>query len=340
MSELYLIHHGILGQKWGKKQGPPYPLGASDHSSAERKAGKSGWSKEAKKEENTNNISEKHKFNYKTAVKVGAIAVGTGLAVYGGYKLYKSGALEKISKDGKDVVTDLINESIKNDHSSFIEQNKSKTSNIVKDSLLKNGYKVAAKDSAINDFFDINNLDKYNSIGSDKNCVACSTSNAIRLLGIKTQAKINVTEGSNFIVNIGKGRSINELTKAFKGTTIQTPQNVNNISDVRKELLKHGEGAVGIFRYVTPKGNGHAVTWSVENGKVKISDPQHANKLLQEAISLKVDPEVAKQKIYDTLSDIPDSHYKDAVFSNSFRYIRIDNATEVIPSILDSLVTK
>ena len=40
--ELYLQHHGILGQKWGKKNGPPYPLGASDHSAAEKEA---GWRK-------------------------------------------------------------------------------------------------------------------------------------------------------------------------------------------------------------------------------------------------------------------------------------------------------
>ena len=38
----YLQHHGILGMKWGKKNGPPYPLGASDHSSSEKKA---GWRK-------------------------------------------------------------------------------------------------------------------------------------------------------------------------------------------------------------------------------------------------------------------------------------------------------
>ena len=37
-----LEHHGILGQKWGRKMGPPYPLDASDHSSAEKKA---GWRK-------------------------------------------------------------------------------------------------------------------------------------------------------------------------------------------------------------------------------------------------------------------------------------------------------
>lgn len=45
-----LVHHGIKGQKWGKRNGPPYPLNASDHSTAEKKAGTKGWSKEAKQE--------------------------------------------------------------------------------------------------------------------------------------------------------------------------------------------------------------------------------------------------------------------------------------------------
>lgn len=34
----YLAHHGIMGMKWGKTQGPPYPLAPSAHSAAEKKA--------------------------------------------------------------------------------------------------------------------------------------------------------------------------------------------------------------------------------------------------------------------------------------------------------------
>ena len=38
----FLEHHGILGQRWGRRNGPPYPLGPRDHSASERKA---GWKK-------------------------------------------------------------------------------------------------------------------------------------------------------------------------------------------------------------------------------------------------------------------------------------------------------
>lgn len=33
----YISHHGILGQKWGNRNGPPYPLGGGDYTAAEKK---------------------------------------------------------------------------------------------------------------------------------------------------------------------------------------------------------------------------------------------------------------------------------------------------------------
>jgi hypothetical protein len=41
-SSNYLAHHGVKGQKWGVKNGPPYPLKPGQHSAAEKKA---GWQK-------------------------------------------------------------------------------------------------------------------------------------------------------------------------------------------------------------------------------------------------------------------------------------------------------
>lgn len=34
----YLVHHGILGQKWGQRNGPPYPLKGGDYTEREKKA--------------------------------------------------------------------------------------------------------------------------------------------------------------------------------------------------------------------------------------------------------------------------------------------------------------
>ena len=33
-----LRHHGILGQKWGVRNGPPYPLSGGDYTPSQRKA--------------------------------------------------------------------------------------------------------------------------------------------------------------------------------------------------------------------------------------------------------------------------------------------------------------
>lgn len=46
---MFLSHHGIMGQKWGKRNGPPYPLDSSQKSAAEKKRGKSDAQKKSER---------------------------------------------------------------------------------------------------------------------------------------------------------------------------------------------------------------------------------------------------------------------------------------------------
>lgn len=62
---LELAHHGIKGQKWGKRNGPPYPLKPEDRSATEKKEQKSSSSKEeSKKQSNKSTKIETSKKSY------------------------------------------------------------------------------------------------------------------------------------------------------------------------------------------------------------------------------------------------------------------------------------
>lgn len=60
----YLMHHGILGQKWGSKNGPPYPLDEGDHSAREKKA---GWMKSLAKAAKDHKVKKQRKKALKKA---------------------------------------------------------------------------------------------------------------------------------------------------------------------------------------------------------------------------------------------------------------------------------
>lgn len=51
-----LTHHGIYGQKWGKRNGPPYPLASDQKTAAERKESRSSST-------NASNVSDKKHLN-------------------------------------------------------------------------------------------------------------------------------------------------------------------------------------------------------------------------------------------------------------------------------------
>ena len=94
MVNSYLAHHGILGQKWGQKNGPPYPIGSSGHSKSEQRA---GWRKSLDKDSSkSENGSKEHKGLTDKQKKALLIAGGVGLAVVGTYAAYKLGAFDAV----------------------------------------------------------------------------------------------------------------------------------------------------------------------------------------------------------------------------------------------------
>lgn len=118
-NELY--HHGILGMKWGKKNGPPYPLKAGTHSKSEKKA---GWRKSLgggrnehlydrktnKKEGKASSKPSKDKRKIDRsdifkAVGVGLLAVGIGTAGYLAYKKYGYKYLDHTLRKGMTLQT-------------------------------------------------------------------------------------------------------------------------------------------------------------------------------------------------------------------------------------------
>jgi len=150
----YLSHHGILGMKWGKMNGPPYPLGSGDHSKAEKKV---GWRKSlgpgrneelygrknnakvqngSKKTNNKDSVkSDKKQLDKKkvvTALKVGAGIAVAAAATYGAYSLYKSGALNEFLDKNKNI-SDLLlkNKSISDTNVNDIMDNAQKSINDV-----------------------------------------------------------------------------------------------------------------------------------------------------------------------------------------------------------------
>ena len=96
-----LYHHGILGQKWGQRNGPPYPLDAKDHSKAEEKA---GWRKSLETE---TNYRKERTVARKQAVRQYYSDIKSGKAEYLTKQDYKK-LISKIDNDLKEKYPDQI----------------------------------------------------------------------------------------------------------------------------------------------------------------------------------------------------------------------------------------
>ena len=244
----YLAHHGILGQRWGKKNGPPYPLGAEDHSAREKKAGykKSlggGRNEElygkSEKTSDSSKEKKKEKFhlsdNQKKVLKIGAAVAATALVAYGGYKLVSNPKVRNLIAKGmrgsKATRMANIEKAIQNSGPEIVKRHSGSSGNKLN---------VLSKDSKL-----YNVLEGCNSSRRMDNCKELSLENACKALGV------NVDLHSS---NPQAGRNIGQLCEELgigsnlKSMTAQSSNPEEIKAQVKRYLLKrNSEGSSGII---------------------------------------------------------------------------------------------
>lgn len=259
----YIQHHGILGQRWGKKNGPPYPLGVSDHSASEKKA---GWRKSLSKSEvdKTDNKhynkddGDKKKFSLtdkqKKAIAIGAAAVASGLIVYGAYK---TGALDKFIGSGKAALHGGIS-SIGNSPVSDVMKEASETSAIT--------IKRLSKPESLAE--SLQKANPYRGKGDDNSCTHAAIAGFLRQHGFDV-----VLEPTNGIMQNQNGvvEQCFKDAKTFDGSAIKFGKSRKDAEELLIRLFgNNAEGVCGI-QWFGGRG-GHTFNWKIENGVVTFID--------------------------------------------------------------------
>ena len=143
-SDTYLEHHGILGMKWGKQNGPPYPLADGRKSAAEKRQERRAEKKLAKAQ-----AKAQKKASYDEAVKA-AKAAEKELALQSGDAKRVAAIKDQLTNDELEAAIQRIN---KMQRLNDLEANQVKNGfNTVDDVMAKVG-KVAGWLSTANNLY-------------------------------------------------------------------------------------------------------------------------------------------------------------------------------------------
>lgn len=276
MSNTYLYHHGIKGQRWGVRR-------FQDKNGRLTSAGKKRL--ETKSDDNQTEEKKGLTDKQKQYIKIGATVAGTAIVAYGGYKLYKSGKLDKFIKNGKDVVDGYGG--IDEDLSKLFPRSKN-VHDITKD------FKEINPNYS-NKLSNVNHVLKTsdNRLLSTVNCQACTFNYELKCRGFDTMAQL---------VDTRQYDNKTLMNKLYKNPVIESAK-VSQWSDLDKKLLKQGNGARGNLLLQTIDG-GHSIAYEVYNNKVYLLDTQIG-------------------QAFSSTSGILDRIYKAS--KDTIQYVRTDN---------------
>lgn len=324
----YLTHHGIKGQKWGVRNGPPYPLDAEDHSASEKKSGwkkslDKGKKKDNNKKQDRNDDSQKKGLTaeQKRAIKIGAgIAVGL-LAAYGAYKLADSGELHRLAEKGKEILqgdrypgfkrNDAFSQPMSIDQisSTFLHKinpgyNKElgTTNNCRRCTfayeLSRRGYDVKATRTLHGTGQTDSKTAKY--IGAD-GITLKSISQLFRNTTEKASEGAEVSDLSQFVA-----KELDRLTHRESLSFVEKNQGLTRQSEkIFDALSKMPDGARGELGLKFLVGGGHSIAWEIVDGKAALFDFQTgtAYRTVEELNTL-TKPYLAKEGFIRRLDDV------------------------------------
>lgn len=291
-SEDILSHHGIVGQKWGKKNGPPYPLGTEDHSKAQIAAAKKAGVKVGKS-------TGRYVKTRSSKVAISASKPGGGQNAYinsliksgkakvDDLKDYQVGGLTKFTRNdhpGEEWVSGLINghDFDWQEMNSMIVNGTEHVDENVAKSIERNENNFKTSDN----FYDIDNNGNvvrdhsfgqllqrdlelcnpgFGDAGTVQNCAKCSADLEMRLRGYEVNA----------------GRQSYPSSADAMGYWFKDAQRVDMDTDAAEDGLKsYGPMTSGTINIHYPGGNGgHAMHWTNDkDGNFEIQDGQNGRR--------------------------------------------------------------
>lgn len=261
----YLSHHGIMGQKWGIRNGPPYPLDFKSHTASEKKhmssttygsSKKSSEQSQSKKPKDNMDHSKSDKtelYTYLAWLGVDVLTLNpVGLAydiqraANAGHAAVKTKKVEKMRAQSR------------------IDK--------------KTGLHLKSKEfSEKEDMYMVNPSFKNFDGNTKSNCMLCTTAYDMRRRGYEVSAK-----------KASRGYKEADAQRWYKNSTLSTIEKPRKLTTkesffgnkdltqkVKTELEKQGNGARGnLMISWNISGGGHSVVYEIRDNKLILRDCQ------------------------------------------------------------------